>query len=114
MAFYQVLRHPVAGVGVVGIDIGMGAIIGLLVVGHVVAMILRLVVSPIRWVVVSGISHHWLVVTVARFWALIVMVVGGQGGSSCSQTSNTWLSFFTAWHLYSLTVWRKRYTSTFE
>ena len=105
MAFYQVLRHPVAGVGVVGIDIGMGAIIGLLVVGRVVAMILRLVVSSIRWVGVSGISH-WLVVAVARFWALIVVVVKlvvvgwlvvvvvcRQGSSSCSKTPNTWFIF---------------------
>ena len=104
MAFYQVLRHPVAGVGVVGIDIGMGAIIGLLVVGHVVAMILRLVVSSIRWVAVSRICH-WLVVAVARLrplvvvvllvvvgW-LVVVVVGRQGSSSCSKTPNTWFTF---------------------
>ena len=99
MAFYQVLRHPVAGVGVVGIDIGMGAIIGLLVVGPVVAMILRLGVPSIRWVAVSRICH-WLVVAVARFWALVVVVgwlvvvvVGCQGSSSCSKTPNTWFTF---------------------
>ena len=69
------LRDPVAGVGVVGIDIGMGGIIGLLVVGHVVAMILRLVVSSIRWVGVSRICH-WLVVAVARLRPLVVVVVG--------------------------------------
>ena len=100
------LRDPVARVGVVGIDIGMGAIIGLLVVGPVVAMILRLVVPSIRWVGVSGICH-WLVVAVARLWPLVVVVllvvvgwlvvvvvklvvvvVGCQGSGSCSKTSN--------------------------
>ena len=86
------LRCPVAGVGVVGIQMGrshgMGAI-GLLVVGPVVPMILRLVVaSSICWMVVSRIGHR-LVVAVAWFWPLVVMVVRSQGSSSGSKTSDS-------------------------
>ena len=74
----------------------MGAIGLLIVVRPVVAMILRLVVSStIRWLmVVSGIGHRLVVVTVARFWPLVVMVVRSQGSGSSSKASNSWLSFF--------------------
>ena len=73
----------------------MGAIGLLVVVRPVVAMILRLVVSTsIRcWLMVVSRIGHRLVVTVARFWPLVVMVVRSQGSSSSSEASNSWLSF---------------------